>query len=117
MTDRKYSIPNQEERFARAKRENNQRYLDITTVYDPTQLKGKRVVVTGANKGSGLALSKELKNAGAHLIAVTRSMSDELQQLEPQELIQDIDVTDDEACKNLASKIEGPVDIVRKEGF
>ena len=113
MTDRKYSLANQEERYARAKRENNRRYLDITTVYNPSKLKGMRVVVTGANKGNGLALSKELKSAGAHLIAVTRSMSDELKDLEPDQLIKDVDVTDDEACANLASKIEGgPVDMV-----
>ena len=112
-TGRVYSLADQEERFSRAKRENNQRYLDITTVYDPSKLKGLRVVVTGANKGNGLALAKELKSAGAHVIAVTRSMSDELKELEPAQIIRDIDVTNDESCAGLASKIEGgPVDIV-----
>ena len=52
-TERKYSMADQKARFQRAKDENNERYLDITTVYNPVrdQLKGMRVAVTGANKG------------------------------------------------------------------
>ena len=111
---RKYSLADQEERFTRAKRENNERYLDITTVYDSNRLKGLRVAVTGANKGNGLALATELKEAGAHVIAITRSVSDDLTALKPDQLIDDIDVTDGEACSKLADKIEGPIDIVSK---
>ena len=47
----KYSIADQVQRFAKAKEENNQRYLDITTVYDGGDLSGKRVLVTGGARG------------------------------------------------------------------
>ena len=40
---RQYSLADQKARFARAKEEKNERYLDITTVYDGSFLKGKRV--------------------------------------------------------------------------
>ncbi|GKY99324.1 hypothetical protein MPSEU_000887500 [Mayamaea pseudoterrestris] len=109
----RYTNPNQPERFATAKKENNERYLDITTVYDPLFLKGKRVAITGANRGIGLALAKEVTEAGAKLIALCRSSSDELEALKPEELVTGIDVQDDEACSKLASKISGgPIDIL-----
>lgn len=109
----RYSNPNQPERFATAKKENNRRYLDITTVYDPSYLKGKRVAITGANRGIGLALAKEVTDAGADLIAICRSSSDELEALKPKELVTGIDVTNDEQCSQIASKITGgTVDIV-----
>jgi NADPH:quinone reductase-like Zn-dependent oxidoreductase len=112
----RYTNPNQPERFATAKKENNQRYLDITTVYDPSYLKGKRVAVTGANRGIGLALAKELTEAGAELVALCRSSSEELEALKPKEIVTDIDVTDDEQCSQIASKISGgPIDIVSSE--
>ena len=111
-TDR-YTIPDQPARFARAKKENNQRYLDITTVYDPSFLKGKRVAVTGANRGIGLALATELTEAGAKLVAIVRSTSDELEALKPAEVIKGIDVTDDAKCEAIKDQITGgPIDIV-----
>ena len=44
----KYSIPNQPQRFAQAKLENNQRVLDIDSVYRP-DFKGKTVLITGTS--------------------------------------------------------------------
>jgi hypothetical protein len=32
----RFSLPDQQARFKRAKDNNDERYLDITTVYDPT---------------------------------------------------------------------------------
>jgi len=111
--DSRYSMADQEARFARAKKENNERYLDITTVYDPAFLKGLRVAVTGANRGLGLNLAKELTDAGAEVVALVRHTSDELDELKPAEIIQDIDVTNDDKCKDIASQIKGgPIDIV-----
>ena len=111
----RYTIPDQPARFARAKEQNNQRYLDITTVYDPSYLKGKRVAVTGANRGIGLALSKELVKQGANLVAIVRSSSTELDELKPDEIISGIEATDDKSCESIPSKIKGgPIDIVSK---
>jgi hypothetical protein len=109
----RYSMPDQQARFARAKKESNERYLDITTVYDPAFLKGKRVAVTGANRGIGLALAKELTEAGAKLVAIVRSTSDELEKLNPDELIKGVDQTSNELCVDLEHAIKGgPIDIV-----
>jgi len=112
-SEEKYSMADQEARFARAKKENNQRYLDITTVYDPSFLKGKRVAVTGCNRGLGLAIAKELTDVGADLVAIVRSTSAELDALKPAEYIKDVDVTDNKMCDKLSGMIKGgPIDIV-----
>jgi C-terminal processing protease CtpA/Prc len=112
MSDR-YTIPDQPARFARAKKENNQRYLDIETVYDPSFIKGLRVAVTGANRGIGLSLAKELTAQGAKVIAICRSSSAELEALNPEEVVLGIDVQNDEQCEGIKDQIKGgPVDIV-----
>jgi NADPH:quinone reductase-like Zn-dependent oxidoreductase len=109
----RYSLPDQPARFAKAKAENNKRFLDITTVYDPSFLKGKRVAVTGANRGIGLELAKELTEAGAQVVAIVRGSSDELDALKPAEIIKGIELTDDTMCSKLAGQIKGgPIDIV-----
>jgi NADPH:quinone reductase-like Zn-dependent oxidoreductase len=117
MTDAsdRYSDPDQAARFAKAKKENNQRFLDITTVYDPAFLKGKRVAVTGANRGVGLSLATELTQAGAHVIALVRSSSVEMEALKPAETVKGVDVTSDDECSKIASQITGgPIDIVSR---
>lgn len=109
----RYTIADQPARFARAKAENNERYLNIESVYDGSYLKGKRVAITGANRGIGLSLAKELVSQGGKLIAIVRSSSDELDALEPDEIVTGIDVTSDEACATIASQIKGgPIDIL-----
>lgn len=109
-----FSIPDQPARFARAKEENNRRYLDICSVYDPSYLRGKRVAVTGANRGIGYALANELKHQGALVIGICRSSSPEMEKLELDEVVLNIDVTDNELGPKLASQIKGgPIDIVR----
>lgn len=113
MSEERYTIPDQPARFARAQAEDNKRYLDIETVYDPAYLKGKRVAITGANRGIGLALAKELKAQGGSLVAICRSSSDELEALNPEEIITGVDVTSDEQCETIASQIKGgPIDIL-----
>ena len=68
-------------RFAKAKEENNQRYLDISSVFDGGDLSGKRVLVTGGNRGLGLAITKELVAIGATALVLCRSTSPELNKL------------------------------------
>ena len=111
----RYSLADQEARFNKAKAENNLRFLDITSVYDPSYLKGKRVAVTGANRGLGLALATEVSNAGAELIAIVRSSSPELDALQPKQIITGIDATNTEETKQLHTKVlnDGkPIDIL-----
>ena len=109
----RYSIPDQPARFARAKKENNERYLNIESVYDGSYLKGKRVAITGANRGIGLALAKELVANGGKLVAIVRSSSPELEALNPEEIVTGIDVTSDEDCEGLSAKVKGgPIDIL-----
>ena len=109
----RYSIPDQPARFARAKAQQNQRYLDIASVYNPEFLKGKRVAITGANRGIGLALAEELVQRGGKLVAICRSSSPQLDALNPEEVILGVDVTSDQDCATVASKIKGgPIDIL-----
>ena len=76
-----YSMADQVARFAKAKEENNQRYLDIASVFDGGDLSGKRVLVTGGNRGLGLAITKELVAIGATALVLCRSSSPELNKL------------------------------------
>lgn len=109
----RFTIPDQPARFARAKAQGNDRYLDIDTVYDPAYIKGKRVAITGANRGIGLAVAKELKAQGAKLIGICRSSSIELEELEPDEIISGIDQSIEESCEKLPGMIKGgPIDIL-----
>ena len=114
-----YSMADQEARFSKAKMEQNQRFLEIDSVYDPAFLKGKRVAITGANRGLGLALATAASEAGAQLIAIVRSTSDELVALNPAELILGIDATDDEETAKLSTKIQGgPIDfLINNAGY
>ena len=112
-TDEKYSIADQKARFAKAKKENNQRYLDITSIYDGSFLKGQRVAVTGANRGVGLSLATELAEQGAKVVGLCRHSSKELDDVKPDEVVTGVDVTDDKLCEWLPDKIKGgPIDIV-----
>lgn len=113
MSADRYTIPDQPARFARAKAEKNERYLDIETVYDPSYLKGKRVAITGANRGIGLSLAKELTAQGGKIVAIVRASSPELDALNPDEVITGVDVTSDEGCEELGGKVTGgPIDIL-----
>lgn len=76
-----YSLPDQVKRFAEAQEEKNERYLDIGSVFDGNDLAGKRVLVTGGNRGLGLAITKELVAIGATALVMCRSTSPELEKL------------------------------------
>merc|ERR1712086_752081 len=46
-----YSIADQVERFANANAEKDERFLNIDSVYSGNEIMGKRVLVTGGNRG------------------------------------------------------------------
>mmetsp|Transcript_38511 Transcript_38511/g.56517 ORF Transcript_38511/g.56517 Transcript_38511/m.56517 type:complete len:332 (+) Transcript_38511:73-1068(+) len=103
-----YSLADQVKRFAKAKEENNERYLDIASVYDGGDLSGKRVLVTGGNRGLGLAITKELVAIGATAIVICRSSSPELEKLVGKwNVYSGVDVTDTEAITKAMKRVKG----------
>lgn len=64
------------------------------------------VLVTGANRGIGLEYCRQLRSRGDEVIAVCRSPSDELQQLDVR-IESGIDITSDASVADLAKRLEG----------
>ena len=112
----RYSIADQVARFSKAKHEQNQRYLDISSVFDGGELSGKRVLVTGGNRGLGLAITKELVSIGATAIVMCRSSSPDLERLVGQwNVYSNVDVADTDAVNKVAKRIKsdgGDIDVV-----
>eukprot|EP00956_Cyclotella_meneghiniana_P032318 scaffold88214_cov64-Cyclotella_meneghiniana.AAC.1 len=103
-----YSVADQVARFAKAKEDNNQRYLDIESVYDGGDLSGKRVLVTGGARGLGFEIVKELVAIGATAIVVCRSSNPEVEKMVGKwNVYSGVDVQDDEAVKKVAKRIKG----------
>ena len=75
-----FTTADQVKRFAQAKSANAPRVMDIDAVYDGSFPRGAGPV-TGANRGIGLALCRELAANGAKIVAVCRKASDELRAL------------------------------------
>ena len=73
LTMKDYSIPDQPKRFANAKAENNERFLNIDKFFKPDYLKGKSVLVTGGVRGLGRAITDELIKSGANVIITSRT--------------------------------------------
>lgn len=111
-----YSLADQPARFAKAKADDNRRVLDIDSVYDGTYLRGLSVLVTGANRGIGLALTRELLSQGARVVASVRQAGKELAALAgpdvPLEIQTGIDVMQESATAKLAADLSEPLDIV-----
>jgi NAD(P)-dependent dehydrogenase (short-subunit alcohol dehydrogenase family) len=107
-----FTIANQPLRFATAKEEGNQRMLNIDSVYDGSFLESKRVLVTGGNRGIGLAICKELNAKGAFVIATCRKTSPELSALSNTQIIEGCEVTSAECVNKSMQEITSPVDIV-----
>lgn len=64
------------------------------------------ILITGANRGIGLELCRQLKERGDDVIAVCRSPSPELEKLGV-EIIEHIDVADESAVEQLRYALEG----------
>jgi len=112
-----YSIADQVARFANAKESKNARYLDITTVYDGSALKGQRVLVTGAEQGLGLETVKELVAQGATAIACGRTSSPDLDAFQATapdrcQIIVGVDVTKEETMAKMVAEVDEPLDMV-----
>ena len=112
-----YSGADQIKRFAKANADKNQRYLDITTVYDGSSLKGQRVLITGAEQGLGLELVKEILLQGGHAIQAGRTSSPDLDALATANpggvtIITGIDVCKDDSMAKMVAETKEGVDIV-----
>mmetsp|Transcript_29359 Transcript_29359/g.41876 ORF Transcript_29359/g.41876 Transcript_29359/m.41876 type:complete len:328 (+) Transcript_29359:80-1063(+) len=99
-----FSIPDQPKRFADAKAQNNLRVLDIDSVYNPSFLGGKNVLVTGGNRGIGLAITQELIRQKANVYITSRNPAD-IPGIKS--VITGIDVTDNNCGKLLVDALKG----------
>eukprot|EP01036_Dinobryon_divergens_P031665 gene31665-41108_t len=97
-----YSIPDQPKRFAEAKLQKNSRVLDIDSVYKPDHFVGKNVLVTGGNRGIGLALTEELVRIGANVYITSRNPVDIAG---VKKVITGVDVTDNKCGVPLAAAL------------
>ena len=68
-------------------------------------------VVTGANRGIGLELARQLAAKGWGVLAVCRRASDALQSAGA-EVIEGIDVTDPACLERLRAAIAAPIDLL-----
>jgi len=69
-------------------------------------------LVTGANRGIGLEYCRQLKERGERVIAVCRSASDELNNLNIS-VETDIDITSDESVADLVTRLNNqPIDVL-----
>ena len=111
VEERVFTLADQAARFERAKEEGNTRYLNIKSVYDGAYLKGKRVLLTGANRGLGLAMAREISAQGADAVYLVRKRSAELEALGGQ-IIEGVDVMSEESVSKAMESLTHPVDIV-----
>ena len=107
------SIADQPARYAMQKATNDKVALAIETIYEPALLAGKRVLVTGCNRGLGLAIARELQSAGARVVAAVRTVSPELEALGVQQVITGCEMTSDAAIDAMVAQLDArSLDIV-----
>jgi len=112
-----YSMADQVARFANAQATNDTRYLDITTVYDGSSLKGKRVLITGAEQGLGFEMVKEIVAQGGHAIQAGRTSSEILDTFAKENpgtvtIITGVDVCKTEAMGKMVEEVGEGIDIL-----
>jgi len=108
---RTHSLADQVARFERAKTEKNERYLNIASVFDGSYLKGQRVLVVGANRGLGFAITQELVACGANVLATCRKDAGDLPSLGV-EVLDNVEMQDEASLDGLAERITEPIDVL-----
>mmetsp|Transcript_20521 Transcript_20521/g.42874 ORF Transcript_20521/g.42874 Transcript_20521/m.42874 type:complete len:332 (-) Transcript_20521:277-1272(-) len=102
-----YSLADQTQRFANAQAEENERYLNIDSVYNGNEIMGKRILITGGNRGLGLEITKQAVADGASVIVICRNSSDELEELVGKwNVYSGVDVTDDAAVEKAMKSVK-----------
>lgn len=102
-----YSLADQVQRFANAQADNDERFLNIDSVYNGGEIMGKRILITGGNRGLGLEITKQAVADGATVIVMCRSSNQELEDLVGQWNVYDgVDVTDTEAVGAAMKRIK-----------
>lgn len=107
-----FALADQQARFSAQKAAHSVRALDIEAIYDPGLLQGKRVLVTGGNRGIGLAIARELVQCGAETLVTCRKTSADLNALGVAQIIEGIDVQKDACMPTLARVLTAPIDIL-----
>jgi len=102
-----YSMADQVARFAHQKATSDTRALNIEQHFNGLDLEGKYIVITGTNRGLGLALVKEAIANGAEVIAACRKASADLKATKPYKIIEGVDVTIDDNMKTLVKGLKG----------
>jgi NAD(P)-dependent dehydrogenase (short-subunit alcohol dehydrogenase family) len=70
------------------------------------------ILITGANRGIGLELTRQLTARGDRVLAVCRTPSDELSQTDA-EIVEGVDVTSDDDVAKLVDRVgDAPVDVL-----
>lgn len=106
-TDSKYSDPDQPARHAQNVKDKVPTVVDIDSVFDGKCFAGKRVLVTGATRGLGLVICKELVKLGAETIGTVRKAGAKWDTTGNYSEIDGIEVTSDESMKKLVSDLGG----------
>jgi len=67
----------------------------------------RNILITGANRGIGLAMAQQLSAQGDTVYALVRKASDALSQCNQVQIIENIDVTDTDALKSATQSLAG----------
>lgn len=102
-----YSMADQVERTENARAEKNERFLNIDSVYNGNEIMGKRILVTGGNRGLGYEIVKQAVADGATVIVICRSSNDELEELVGKwNVYSGVDVVDTDAVNKALKTIK-----------